>query len=42
MIQVAEENYNKFPDYLFAKINLIEILIRRGEYEKIPEILENR
>ena len=31
-------NIKKNPNYLFAKINYVQILLHRKEYEKIPEV----
>ena len=38
---ITRESIEKNPDYLFAKINYAEFCLRRGEYEKIPEIFKH-
>lgn len=38
----AEKNYQNNPDYLFAKLNYAEICMLEGNYEKVPEILDNK
>lgn len=44
--QRAEEtirrNYQQNPDYLFARLNLAEILLLRGAYEEIAELFEHK
>ena len=39
---VTQENYRKNPNYLFARINLAQMCLAKKEYEKIPEIFENK
>ncbi len=39
---VIEENLAKHPDYLFAKLNYAQLCIAKEEYEKIPEIFDNK
>ncbi len=39
---VVLENIQKHPDYLFARLNYVELCLRRKEYEKIPEILDHK
>jgi tetratricopeptide (TPR) repeat protein len=39
--EMAELNYRRNPDYLFAKANYAELCLYRGELEKIPEIFDN-
>src|SRR5262245_26428207 len=34
--QVAEENYRRHPDYLFAKLNWAEECLREGRLDEIP------
>lgn len=36
------ENYEKNPDYLFAKINYADQCLRKKKTSKIPEIFENK
>lgn len=36
------ENYKKHPGYLFAKLNYAEICMRKGNYEKVPEIFDHK
>ncbi|MEI7869140.1 MAG: hypothetical protein WCI11_14720 [Candidatus Methylumidiphilus sp.] len=38
--EIALENYQKHPDYLFAKINYAQICLLEGEPDKIPEIFD--
>ncbi|MFZ2630727.1 MAG: hypothetical protein WA081_10360 [Desulfosalsimonadaceae bacterium] len=38
----VEANYRNNPRYLFAKLNYAEICMNEGNYDKIPEILENK
>lgn len=33
--------YQKFPDYLFARLNYAQFCLEYGQLEKIPEILNN-
>jgi len=35
------EAYQKFPDYLFARLNYAQICLAAGELEQIPEIFDN-
>jgi len=39
---LAEENYRRYPDYLFARLNYAEICLAGGEYDKIAEIFEQK
>ena len=39
---ITEENIRKNPTYLFAKINLAEFCLQRDEYDKIPEIFDDK
>jgi hypothetical protein len=39
---VAAENYNKNPDYLFARINYAFTKFKKKEYDKIPAIFNNK
>ncbi|MBN1935009.1 MAG: hypothetical protein JW934_10110 [Anaerolineae bacterium] len=36
------ENYRRNPDYLFARLNYAELFLRRGDYERVAEILEHK
>ena len=38
---VAIDNYEKYPDYLFAKTNYAQICIWHGKISKIPAIFEH-
>lgn len=38
----SKKNYEKNPDYIFARLNLASIYLENGELEKIDEILENK
>lgn len=40
--EIALENYEKNPDYLFARLNYAQICMRKGELKKVPEILDNK
>jgi len=40
--ELVIENYNKFPDYLFAKLHYAELCINRNEFNKIPIIFDNK
>jgi len=42
LVQCIEENYRLFPDYLFARLNYCDLLLSRGEHEKIPEVFEGK
>ncbi len=39
---ITQENIRKNPNYLFARVNQAQIYFARKEYEKIPEIFENK
>jgi tetratricopeptide (TPR) repeat protein len=39
---VVRENYRRNPDYLFARLNYVEICLAGGDYEKVAEILEHK
>jgi len=39
---VVQENYQRNPHYLFARLNYAELCLARGEYEKIGEIFEHK
>ena len=36
--ECIRENFEKNPDYLFARCNFAQLCIQQGKYEKIPEI----
>lgn len=40
--QLAKECYQKFPDYLFAKLSYAEFCMRRGNFEEVPIILDHK
>jgi tetratricopeptide (TPR) repeat protein len=40
--EITKENIRKNPNYLFAKINYAEFCLQREEYEKIPEIFDQK
>jgi len=39
---ITLENIRRNPDYLFARLNQAELCLAKGEYERIPEIFENK
>ncbi len=39
---ITQENIRKNPNYLYARVNQAQIYLARKEYEKIPEIFENK
>ncbi|MBF0349586.1 MAG: hypothetical protein HQM11_01055 [SAR324 cluster bacterium] len=39
---IVKENYQKHPDYLFAKLNYAEFCLRKGNFEEVPIILEQK
>ena len=40
--RVTRELYERFPDYLFARIGMADICMRRGETERVPAIFDNK
>ena len=40
--QINEVCYRRFPDYLFARLGHASACLQRGEYEKVPEIIDNK
>jgi tetratricopeptide (TPR) repeat protein len=40
--EIAEENFKKNPDYLFARINYAYTFLRKKQYDKIPPIFDNK
>ncbi|KPA10135.1 hypothetical protein MHK_009622 [Candidatus Magnetomorum sp. HK-1] len=40
--EITYETYQRFPEYLFAKVNFASICLENSEFEKIPIILENK
>jgi tetratricopeptide (TPR) repeat protein len=40
--EIVRENYQRNPDYLFARLNYAEICLAKREYEKVAEILEHK
>jgi tetratricopeptide (TPR) repeat protein len=39
---VALKNYQRNPDYLFARINYAQICLAEGDYKKVAEIFEHK
>jgi tetratricopeptide (TPR) repeat protein len=39
--ETARKNYERNPDYLFARLNYAELFLRRGEYERVAEIFDH-
>jgi len=39
---LVTENYRKYPDYLFAKLNYAELCLRRKQIDQIPIIFDNK
>jgi tetratricopeptide (TPR) repeat protein len=39
---VIRENYQRNPDYLFARLNYAELFLEKGDYEQVAEILEHK
>ncbi len=39
---VALKNYQRNPDYLFARINYAQLCLVEGDYEKVAEIFEHK
>ena len=39
--EVIRNSFRKNPDYLFGRLNYAEICINKGDFHKIPEILNN-
>lgn len=42
MAEVIRENYDRNPDYLFARVNYAELCILQGELEKVPAIFDHK
>jgi tetratricopeptide (TPR) repeat protein len=40
--EITQENIRKNPNYLFARINQAQLLLAKKEYDKIPEVFENK
>jgi tetratricopeptide (TPR) repeat protein len=38
--RLAEENYEKFPEYLFSRINYAMMFLEKGETNRIPAIFD--
>ncbi|MBI5681499.1 MAG: hypothetical protein HZC47_11450 [Methanobacterium sp.] len=36
------ECYNKFPEYLFAKVGYANVLLKKGEGSKVPDIFDDK
>lgn len=41
-IDVAENLFNKYPDFMFGKIGFLESAIHRGDLDSIPTFLEGK
>jgi hypothetical protein len=39
---IIKESYEKFPDYLFSRLNYAEVCLSNGEFDKIPIILDHK
>jgi tetratricopeptide (TPR) repeat protein len=39
--KLIKETYERFPDYLFGKINYAQFCLDRGDIDKIPDIFNN-
>ena len=39
---LIENEYKKFPTYLYSRCNYAKLLLDRGEYEKVPEVFDNK
>lgn len=39
---ITAENLKRNPDYLFARINMAQFYLARGEYDRIPELFDNK
>lgn len=40
--QITQENIRKNPNYLFARINQAQLLLAKKEYDKIPDVFEQK
>jgi hypothetical protein len=40
--KVVLENYRRHPDYLFAKINYAHFCLKKKQFEKVPEIFDDK
>lgn len=40
--KIVFEAYQKFPNYLFARLNYAQICLEDGQLEEIPEIFDNK
>ena len=40
--QITKLNYQRHPGYLFAKLGMMDLCLRNGETDRVPEILENK
>jgi tetratricopeptide (TPR) repeat protein len=38
----VRENFQRNPDYLFARLNYAEVCLAKGDYEKVAEIFEHK
>ena len=41
-VDIAENLFNKYPDFMFGKIGFIESAILRGDLNSIPDFLEDK
>ncbi len=41
-LEALHETVERFPDYLFGKISLIEYYLHNDQHQKVPEILEGK
>jgi len=42
MESIVLESYEKFPDYLFSRLNYAQYCLSKGEYDEIPKIFNNK
>lgn len=40
--KVVRESYRRNPDYLFARLNYAEICLRKGDYDQVAEIFNQK
>lgn len=40
--ELAETAYQKFPNYLFAKINYAQVQLSQGKFDAIPDIFDHK
>lgn len=39
--QVVQENFQRFPEYLFARLNYAELLLSKHDYDRVGELLNH-